>query len=193
MIHNNQNIKVIQQKMVDALRVVIAAAGALHYATYENLKPICNDLKQMDINQSTPSILDFKKDIEKIITLAEGLNTKMKIRFIGKNSQDKFENISYGIFQCISMLCVKPENEIYHEAIRLSETELTYKSLPEQINFLESVLDRSRKSNHDAFIMIRERKEVLEALNVQPLLISSTGEVKILDIAPEREEIDDII
>lgn len=173
--------------MIDSLRVVIASAGALHYAAYENLKPLCNQLKELDNKRKVPFFMDYKKDIEKIISFAENLNTRIKLRFVGNNSQEAFENIAFGIFQCISMLAVKPENDIYHEAIRLSETELTYNSLTDQIKFLESVLNKSRKSNHDAMKMIRERKEVLEALNMQPITVSENGIAKVLDIAPETE------
>lgn len=180
----------LQKKMIDALRIVIAAAGALHYAAYENLKPISNELKEIDYRQQTPSILDFKKDIEKIISLGEGLNQKLKIRFVSDSSQENFENISFGIFQCISMLAVKPEYEIYQEAIRLSGTETNYASLPNQVEFLQSVVKKARKSNHDAINMVLERMQVLESLNIQPIVIEEKGNVKVLDIAPEREEIE---
>lgn len=183
-------INEVQRNMIDALRIVISSAGAMHYAAYENLKPICNKLKELDNSRRVPFFMDYKKDLEKIISLAENLNTRIKLRFVGDNSQEAFENIAFGLFQCISMLAVKPENEIYHEAIRLSEMELTYNSLPEQIKFLESVLNRSRKSNHDAFKMIQERLEILRSLNIHPFSVAEDGNVKVLDIVPVKEVIE---
>lgn len=179
-----------QKKLIDALRIVIASAGALHYAAYENLQSICTELKSIDKNQKVPFLMDLKKDIEKIIKIAESLNSRIKIRHVQPEVSDVFENIAFGIFQCIAPLSVMPENDIYQEAMRLSDATPRYGLLSEQVKFFDTVLDKARKSNHDALRMIQERRDILEALNTQPILVEDNGNIKVYDIAPEREEVE---
>lgn len=183
----------LQKSMVEALRVFINALGVAQYAAYEQLLPLIRELKEIDKNQHIPSILDFKKDLEKCIKTAENLHQKAKIRFVMDKSHDQFEDITYGLFQCLSSLCIKSESEIYQEAIRISGTEVSYQKLSEQVAFFDKVLDKARKSNHDALKMVQERRELLEALNIKPITISDNRIIKVLDIAPERDEVEDLI
>lgn len=192
----NMNLKLkktkkLQKQVIDALRVVIASAGALHYAAYENLQPIANELKSIDSRQRAPFMMDLKKDIERIIQIADKLNARMKNRHVLPQVADHFENISFGIFQCIAPLAVMPESEIYQEAMRLSDATPRYAILSEQVKFFDAVLEKARQSNHDALKMVKERKDVLEALNAQPILIEDNGRIKVYDIAPEREEVEE--
>lgn len=194
---NNKNLveKVtkVQRDLVDALRVVIAAAGSLHYATYEHLQPLNNELKSIDSNQRTPYVLDLKKDMEKIIKNVEALHQRIKIRFVADGANDVFENISFGIFQCIVPLSVMPENDIYQEAMRLSDRSPRYAQLSEQVKFMDRVLEKARQSNYDAIRMLQERRDVLESLNAQPILVGDDGVIQVYDIAPEREEVDNML
>ncbi|WP_293925425.1 hypothetical protein [Sphingobacterium sp. UBA6320] len=187
----NQMIIDVQKRMIDALRIVIASAGSLRYSAYEHLQVISNELKAIDPTLKTPQILDLKKDLDRIIAIAEKLNTACKIRFVSNNSQENFENIAFGIFQCNAALAIKPENEIYQEALRLNGHETNYSLLGEQVKFFDAVLDKARKSNHEAVAMISERRNVLESINVQPILVDEDGNIKVYDIAFERQEVED--
>lgn len=172
----------LQKRMVEGLRVFINSIGVANYAAFEYLMPLIRELKEIDKRQHIPSILDFKKDIEKCYKIADSLHQKAKLRFVMEKSHDQYEDITFGLFQCLSALSLKAENEIYQEAIRISGTEVNYEKLEEQIKFLEKVLDKARSSNFDAIKMIKERKELLELLHKNPVQISEDGTIKVLDL-----------
>lgn len=180
----------LQKKLIDALRIVIASAGALHYAAYENLQDISNELKSIDPIQKTPFLLDLKKDIEKILKTATLVTERIKIRHVLPEVSETYDNIAFGIFQCIAPLSVMPESDIYQEAMRISDASPRYAQLGEQVKFFDKVLDKARQSNHDALKMVQERRDVLETLNAQPILVEDDGTIKVYDIAPEREELE---
>lgn len=185
-----QEIRSHYQELVDALRTVIACSGALKYAAFENLLPVVGKLKSIDPTLKSPQVLDLKKDIEKIISLSEKVNSTIQLRFVDVKSQELYENISYGIFLCNHALSVKPENEVYQYAFDISGNKKNYALLSEQIKFFDNVLNKARSSNHDALRMIQERRDTLETINAQPILIKEDGNVQVFDIAPEREEVE---
>ncbi|MGJ1359481.1 hypothetical protein ACR79K_22535 [Sphingobacterium siyangense] len=182
-------IKHLQQSMVDALRVVIYAVGSLRYAAFESLQPLIYELKKIDPTLSSPQILDFKKDIEKIIESTEKLNQKCKMRFVASKDHEVFEDRAYATYQCDAALSYMSDSDVFQEAMRLSKNDKNYAKLSEQVKFMDKVLDKARSSNHDAIRMIQERRDVLESIAAEPYLIKD-GEVKIYDIAPEREEVE---
>lgn len=175
--------------LTDDVRVVMCIAGALNYAAFERLQGQIRKIKELFPKQPVPDVLDMKKDLEKILKTATKIHDRIKLRFLKDSSKENFENLVFGIYQCIYMLSLKSENEIYEEAIRLSGMKTNFASIGEQMRFLDSVLDKSRQSNHDAIRLIQERREILEKLNAEPLLIEDSGTVKVYDIAPEREEV----
>ena len=183
-------IKGLQQSMVNALRVVIYSVGALRYAAFENLQPLIYEIKQIDPTLSSPQILDFKKDIERIIDNTEKLNLKAKMRFVASKDHDAFEDRAYATYQCDAALSFMSDSDVFQEAMRLSKNDKNYANLSEQVKFMDKVLDKARSSNHDAIRMIQERRDVLESIAAEPYLIQEDGEVKIYDIAPEREEVE---
>lgn len=174
--------------MVDALRVVIYSVGALRYAAFESLQPLIYELKKIDPTLSSPQILDFKKDIERIIDNTEKLNQKSKMRFVASKDHDPFEDRAYATYQCNAALSFMSDSDVFQEAMRLSKNDKNYAKLSEQVKFMDSVLEKARSSNHDAIRMIQERRDVLESIEAQPYLFKD-GEVQIYDIAPEREEV----
>lgn len=182
-------IKGLQQSMVDALRVVIYSVGALRYAAFESLQPLIYELKKIDPTLASPHILDFKKDIERIIDNTEKLNQKCKIRFVASKDHDACEDRAYATYQCNAALSYMSDSDIFQEAMRLAKKDKTYANLSEQVKFMDKVLEKARSSNHDAIRMIQERRDLLESIEAQPFLIKD-GEVQIYDIAPEREEVE---
>lgn len=179
----------LQNELIGSLRTVIATGGALFYSAFEVLKPILTKLKNIDPTIQTPQLLDLKKDMEKVIELSEKIHEKLKLRFVGPNSREHFENISYGMFLCNHALSVKPENEIYQYALDVSGNTKNYQLLTEQVSFFDRVLDKARSSNSDAIKLIQERRDILETINAEPIKIMENGNVQIYDIAPEREEV----
>lgn len=182
-------IKGLQQSMVDALRIVIYAVGSLRYAAFDSLQPLIYELKKIDPTLSSPQILDFKKDIERIIDNTDKLNQKCKMRFVASKDHEAFEDRAYATYQCDAALSYMSDSDVFQEAMRLSKKDKNYANLSEQVKFMDKVLDKARSSNHDAIRMIQERRDVLESIAAEPYLIQD-GEVKIYDIAPEREEVE---
>ncbi|WP_433863201.1 hypothetical protein [Sphingobacterium thalpophilum] len=179
----------IQKQMIDALRIVVNSVGSLRYAAFECLQPLIYELKQIDPTLASPQVADFKKEMEKIVDIAEKLNAKCKTRFVAQKDHEGFEDRAYATYQCNAALSYLSDKEVFQEALRLSKNEKNYSKLSEQVKFMDKVLDKARSSNHDAIQMIRERRDLLETIEAQPFLIKD-GEVKIFDIAPEREEVE---
>ncbi|AIM37351.1 hypothetical protein KO02_12095 [Sphingobacterium sp. ML3W] len=145
----------------NTLNDIIGAAGMLYFLIYEEFTTQCDTLLP-PLGLATDKYYDLKKGLVNPIKKLSETAHMINIRGSKSSAFLENQNDQYALFLAFKALCRLTSAEINDEAIRLSRNEPNFTTRTHFMVFFESVLEKSRQSNHDAIQMIQSLYDTLQ-------------------------------
>lgn len=154
-----QEIRDADKRILAAIRVMLAASGALKYAAFEYMPEAIKDYRKIFPHRRVSAALDLGQDLKVLHDKSMYVAQKLRHRYLDIKMHVNYENLDYAMFRVFDLIGGMEESKAYEVITALASIKDTKSELQQEIEHIDNVLETFRRSNHDAIKLLEARRE----------------------------------
>lgn len=154
-----QEIRDADKRILAAIRVMLAASGALKYAAFEYMPEAIKDYRKIFPLRRVSAALDLGQDLKILYDKSNYVASKLRHRYMDLKVHSQYENLDYALFRVFDLIGGMEESKAFEVVSALASIKDVKSELIQEIEHIDKVLETFRRSNHDAIKLLEERRE----------------------------------
>lgn len=154
-----QEIRNADKRILAAIRVMIAASGALKYAAFEYMPEAIRDYRKIFPHRRVAASFDLGQDLKVLNDKSMLVAKKLRHRYMDLKVHAKYENLDYALFKIFDLIGGMEESKAFEVVTALASIKDVKSELVQEIEHIDKVLETFRRSNYDAMKLLEARRE----------------------------------
>lgn len=166
-----QEIRNSDKRILAAIRVMIAASGALKYAAFEYMPEAIKDYRKIFPHRRVAASFDIGQDLKVLNDKSMYVAQKLRHRYMDLKVHANYEDLDYALFKIFDLIGGMEESKAFEVVTALASIKDVKSELVQEIEHIDKILETFRRSNHDAIKLLEARREsqqkVLEEIKLK--------------------------
>lgn len=154
-----EEIRNSDKRILAAIRVMLAASGALKYAAFEYMPEAIKDYRKIFPHRRVAASFDLGNDIKVLNDKSMYVAQKLRHRYMDLKVHAKYENLDYALFKIFDLIGGMEESKAFEVVTALASIKDVKSELVQEIEHIDKVLETFRRSNYDAMKLLEARRE----------------------------------